>query len=65
MKIRYFQQTDTLYIEIRQSAFGETKDLDEDTLLDLDRDGRVCAITFEHVSERTDPPGFSFEHVRA
>jgi hypothetical protein len=29
------------------------KDLDENTILDLDADGHVCAITFEHASERT------------
>ncbi len=29
MKIRYFQETDTLYIEFRTTSVVETKDLDE------------------------------------
>jgi uncharacterized protein YuzE len=39
MKIRYFQDTDTLYIEFRPASVAETRDLDEDTLLDLDAEG--------------------------
>lgn len=40
-----------------------TKDLDENTLLDLDREGAICAITIEHASERADIPHFSYEQV--
>jgi len=54
MKIRYFDDTDTLYIELQGHAITETRDLDENTLFDLDADGNVCAITFEHASKRTD-----------
>ncbi len=63
MRIKYFQDTDTLYIEFRQADVAESKDLDENTLLDLDRDGNVCAITIEHARERTDIPSFSYEMV--
>lgn len=65
MKIRYFKDTDTLYIEFRPVAVSETKDLDEDTLLDLDATGNICGITIEHASKRADIPHFSFEQVAA
>jgi uncharacterized protein YuzE len=65
MKIRYFQDTDTLYIEFRAVEVAETKDLDENTLLDLDRDGNVCGMTIEHASERAEIPKFSYEQVTA
>lgn len=61
MKIKYFQDTDTLHIEFRDGAVVETRDLDEATLLDLDKDGNICAITVEHAKERADIPHFSFE----
>ncbi len=32
LKIRYFQETDTLYIEFRAARVVETKDLDENTI---------------------------------
>ena len=65
MKIQYFQDTDTLYIEFKGTPVAETRDLDENTLLDVDRDGNICGITVEHASERTDIPRFSYEQVAA
>jgi uncharacterized protein YuzE len=65
MKIRYFQDTDTLYIEFKEAQVAETRDLDENTLLDVDRDGNICGITIEHASQRTDIPRFSYEQVAA
>jgi uncharacterized protein YuzE len=54
MKMSYFDDTDTLYIEFKEAEVTETKDLDENTLLDLDKSGHVISITVEHASERTD-----------
>lgn len=65
MKIKYFQDTDTLYIEFREAEVVETRDLDENTLLDLDAAGNICAITVEHARTRADIPHFSFEQVAA
>jgi uncharacterized protein YuzE len=65
MKIKYFQDTDTLYIEFRSVEVAETKDLDESTLLDLDGEGNLCGITIEHARERADIPHFSYEQVAA
>lgn len=65
MKVQYFEDTDTLYIEFRSSAVIETKELDENTLLDLDKDGNVCAITVEHASTRTDVDKLTVEGMAA
>lgn len=65
MKIRYFAETDTLYIEFRDVPVNETRDLDENTLLDLDAPGEISAITVEHASKRTGIPQFSYEQVTA
>ena len=65
MKIKYFQDTDTLYIEFRSVEVVETKDLDENTLLDLDGEGNLCGITLEHARDRADIPHFSYEQVAA
>ena len=65
MRIRYFSSTDTLLIEFREAAVAETRDLDENTLLDLDAARNICAITVEHASQRADIPKFSYEQVAA
>lgn len=65
MRIKYFQDTDTLYIEFRAGEVVETRDLDENTQLDFDASGNICAMTLEHASTRADIPHFSFEQVAA
>jgi uncharacterized protein YuzE len=65
MKIQYFQDTDTLHIEFRRAAVAQTKDLDENTLLDVDSDGNIVGITIEHASHRADIPHFSYEQIAA
>jgi len=65
MKIKYFEDTDTLYIEFRAAEVAETKDLDENTLLDLDSNGNICGITIEHARDRAEAPKFSYEQISA
>jgi len=65
MKVKYFSDTDTLYIEFREGDIAESKDLDENTILDLDAEGNVCAITFEHASKRTDVNHLTVEGIAA
>jgi len=65
MNIKYFQDTDTLYIEFTQKPVTETRDLDENTLLDMDDSGNIVAITVEHARQRADIPHFSFEQIAA
>jgi uncharacterized protein YuzE len=65
MFVKYFKDTDTLYVAFRQDDIRETRDLDEDTLLDLDAQGRLCAITIEHASRRTDVEQVILEGIAA
>ena len=63
MKIKYFRETDTLYIELRTVPIGETRDFDDDTIIDVDMDGRICGITLEHASLRAGIPEISYEQT--
>lgn len=65
MKIRYFEDTDTLYIEFSDRPIAETRDLDENTTLDVDADGNLLAMTFEHASTRTDVRRLTVEGIAA
>jgi uncharacterized protein YuzE len=65
MKVRYFADTDTLLIEFLDSPVTETRDLDENTVLDVDAKGNICSITVEHASLRAGAPQFSYEQVAA
>ena len=65
MKVKYFADTDTLHIELRPGPVAESRDLDENTLLDLDQVGNICALTIEHAKDRAGIPSFSYEQVTA
>jgi uncharacterized protein YuzE len=63
MKVKYFKDTDTLYTEFSADNIAETKDLDENTLLELDAGGNICAMTIEHASNRTDVQQVTLEGI--
>ncbi len=54
----------SLDAEVRALADEFVRYLDEDTLLDLDAEGKICGITVEHAKNRIeDIPHVSFEEV--
>lgn len=63
MKIKYFEDTDTLYIEFREAEIVETRDYDDNTLIDIDAAGQMCGITVEQAKQRVDLPEFSYEKI--
>ena len=65
MKIRYFEDTDTLYIELKAGTVAETRDLDDNTLVDVDEQGQMLSITIEHDRASAELPNFSFEKIAA
>ena len=65
MKIKYYSDTDTLYIAFRSGEIAEARDLDENTLVEFDQYGNLCAMTIEHASTRAGAPEVSYEKVPA
>jgi uncharacterized protein YuzE len=43
----------------------ETRELDENTQLDLDKDANICSMTIEHARDRADIQHFSFGQIAA
>lgn len=46
MKVRYFEDTDTLYIELSDREPAQTEELNDNVLLELDKDGKVVGLTY-------------------
>ena len=63
MNVKYFEDTDTLYITFRSNSPIETLDLDENTLIDIDQQGNICSITIEHAQERVGDTEVHYERV--
>ncbi len=65
MKVKYFEDTDTLYVELSDSEVAETKELNENLYVDLDAEGRVVSLTIEHAKATSGKLDFSYETVAA
>ena len=61
MKIKYFQDTDTLLLSFSDREVVDSVDLNEDVLVELDADGRVVSITIEHAKEQMDVAEFTYQ----
>jgi uncharacterized protein YuzE len=48
MNIKYFADTDTALLEFSEHPVFETKEINENIYLDLDKDGNLIGLTIEH-----------------
>lgn len=61
MKTKYFADTDTLLIQFSQRDITETYDINENVVIEVDKDGRVVSMTVEHAGQQTDINEFSYQ----
>ena len=63
MKVTYFEDTDTLLVYFNDNEIVETKDINENTLIELDAVGKIVSMTIEHAKNQTEISSFSFNQV--
>lgn len=63
MKITYFKDTDTLLVNFNDNLIDETKDLNENVLIEMDQNGNIVSMTIEHAKQQTEIGNFSFNQV--
>jgi uncharacterized protein YuzE len=61
MKAKYFQDTDTLLLTFSEQFIVDTYDLNEDVLVETDKDGHLVSMTVEHAKKQTDVNEFSYQ----
>ncbi len=52
MKVKYFPDTDTALLEFSESEVAETKEINENIYIDLDKDGNLISMTIEHARKQ-------------
>jgi len=65
MKITYFKDTDTLLVNFNNNEITNTKDLNENVLVETDINGNVVSITIEHAQKQAEISNFSFNQVES
>jgi len=51
MRIRYDPEADAMYITLRKDEVDHTKEIDENTIIDFNKDGQVIGVEILFVKE--------------
>ena len=54
MKLHYYPETDSLYIELRAAPSSETREIVEGLNVDFDHDGNVVGLDIDGASKKLD-----------
>ena len=65
MELKYFQDTDTLLVNFTDGEIVDTRDLNENILIELDKDENLISMTIEHARQQANIVNFSYQQVAA
>jgi uncharacterized protein YuzE len=54
MKLNYYKDTDSLYIDLSSRPSVETREISEGVVLDYDADGNLAGIDIDNASRKID-----------
>jgi uncharacterized protein YuzE len=54
MKLHYYPETDSLYIELSNAPGAEAREIVEGLVVDFDADGNVVGFDIDHASAKLD-----------
>ncbi len=54
MKLQYYPETDSLYIELNEAPSAEAREIVEGLVVDLDAEGNVVGFDIDHASAKLD-----------
>lgn len=54
MKLQYYPETDSIYIELRTTPGTETREVANGVNIDLDAGGNIVGIDIDHASTKLD-----------
>ena len=54
MKLHYYPETDSLYIELKSTPGAEARQIVEGLVVDFDADGNVVGLDIDHASHKLD-----------
>jgi uncharacterized protein YuzE len=54
MKLHYYPETDTLYIDLNAKPSADSREITEGLVVDFDAEGKVVGIDIQHASQIMD-----------
>jgi uncharacterized protein YuzE len=63
MKLHYYKETDSLYIDLSASPSVDSREISDDLVVDYDEDGRIVGLDIQHASVSLDLSKIETEHL--
>ena len=54
MKLRYYPETDSLYIELIDKPSVDSQEITDEVVIDFDADGNIVGIDIDNASQKID-----------
>lgn len=65
MKLNYYRDTDSLYIDLSSKPSMDSTEISEGVVLDYDSEGNLTGIDIQHASEKLDLTELVLNHLPA
>jgi uncharacterized protein YuzE len=63
MKLNYYKDTDSLYIDLSPIASSDSREIADGLVVDFDDAGHIVGIDIQHASERIDLSSIESKHL--
>ncbi len=63
MKLHYYEDTDSLYIDLSLASSTDSQEIADGLVVDYDEAGHVVGLDIQHASERIDLSAIETEHL--
>lgn len=63
MKLHYYEDTDSLYIDLSASPSVDSREISDDLVVDYGEDGRIVGLDIQHASICLDLSKIETEHL--
>jgi uncharacterized protein YuzE len=63
MKLSYYEETDSLYIDLSASPSVDSREISDDLVVDYGEDGRIVGLDIQHASQSLDLSKIETEHL--
>jgi uncharacterized protein YuzE len=65
MKLKYYPDTDSLYIDLSSKTSAESKEVSSGVVLDYDVNGNLIGIDIDNASKKLDLKDLTLSHIPA
>jgi len=65
MKVNYYPETDSLYIDLSEQPSAESREISEGVVLDYDASGNLVGIDIDNASEKVELQRFVVSKIPA